>query len=89
MEKKGLKETLELLDCLKDVGVIVASISKDGKFNSSDLPELMKVIDLVGKAVEAIKGVSEVPAEIKDLDAAEIAQIGAKALEAFQAIKAA
>lgn len=71
-EKKGVKEVLDVVDCgvaLVNCGLLVA---KDKKISLDDLPHVFAVIP---KLVPAIEGVKEIPAELKDIDSAEAAEV--------------
>jgi len=71
-EKKGVKELLDVVDCgiaLVNCGLLV---SKDKKISLDDLPHVLAVVP---KLVPAIEGVKEIPAELKDIDSAEAAQV--------------
>lgn len=77
MEKKSIKETMEVLDLIQ-VGVKVGKeVTADGKVNLLDLP---KLLPLIPAAQKAYAGRSEIPKEVKDLDAEELEQLAAKAL---------
>jgi hypothetical protein len=72
MEPKGIKNILEVLDLILagvDVGV---SVAKDGKVGADDLYHLMKLVPVVGPAIEEVK---EVAPEFLDLDGEEGKQI--------------
>lgn len=74
-EKKGVKELLDVVDCsiaLVNCGLLVA---KDKKISLDDLPAVFAVIP---KLVPAIEGIKEIPAEMKDLDGAEAAEVVTK-----------
>ncbi len=85
----GIKESMELLEGVKVVGVIVKKALADGKVNLADLPLLMGAVPKLSLILEASKGTELIVAEIKDMDAAELNQLGAKVLEVIAAIKAA
>jgi hypothetical protein len=77
MEKKGIKETMDVLDLIQ-VGVKVGKeVTADGKLNLFDLP---KLTPLVPAAQKAYSGRGEIPKEVKDLDVEEVEQLAAKAL---------
>lgn len=74
-EVKSIKETKELFAGLGLVAKEVKGALADGKL---DLSDLKFVLDL-GKEhqvlVDAVQGVGEVPAELKDLDKEELLEI--------------
>ena len=78
----GIKETKEVLLGLEAVGV-KASVLKDG-FQLADIPVLVGV---VSPLIDALKGINLVDDEIKDLDQAELAELGAAALGTIKKIK--
>ena len=86
MEKNGIKECLELLNGLEIVGVAVGKTVKDGKINAADLPHVMELINNFNVILEAVKGINELPAEVKDLDQAELLALGGKAYEVVKSI---
>lgn len=71
-EKKGLKETKEVLDLGFAIGKMIQEGLKDGKLGMEDLGLLMGLIPHVGPAFDNI---SEVPAELKDIDAEEAKEL--------------
>jgi hypothetical protein len=87
MEEKGIKETLELLGGLQVVAVMADKILEDGKISVSDLQVLLGLLANVSVLNKAVKGVNQIPAEIKDLSAEESEQVIAKVLELAMAIK--
>lgn len=89
MESNGIKETLELLQGIKDIAVDAKKVLKDGAVNLADLPIAMELLGQLGELSAAVQGVDQVVAEVKDLDAGEINQIVAKVLEIAAAVKAA
>lgn len=69
---KGVKELIELLDLLLDAHSVVKQALSDGKVGLGDAALLFKLVPQIGPAVS---GLSEVPAEVKDLTAAEAGQV--------------
>jgi hypothetical protein len=72
MEAKGIKETMELLSLLEEVGVALQKAKEDGKVNWMDLPKFAPVV-AAGK--NAIEGSHMVAAELKDLSSEEISSL--------------
>lgn len=79
----NIKESLELLVAVEIVAVSGIEIAKDG----IDFSDLSKVIELVKKSeviTAGVKGLDLIDDEIKDLDQAELMQLG---LATFSMIK--
>jgi hypothetical protein len=68
----GIQETKELLKLVIGAGNAASKIAADGKVDVADLPYLMALFPLVGPGLEKI---DQVPAELKDLDSAEGAEL--------------
>ena len=77
----GVKETGELLVWLAKAGSAVGASIEDGKPDWTDLPKFMA---LLPSAPSAILGVGEIPAELKDMDAAEAAMLVTNFAEEFE-----
>lgn len=88
-DQKGIKETLELLQGVKDLVVDFKKVFADGKVNIEDLPVAMELLGQMGELTAAAQGVNDVWPELKDLSGDEIDQVVAKALEVVAAFKAA
>ncbi len=67
-----IKNILEVLNAAKVAGDVAVEAFADGKLNLLDLPKMVKVF---GPLKSAIEGVANIPAEIKDVDSEELAQI--------------
>lgn len=87
MEKVGIKETMEVLEGVKALGVHGKAILADGKVSVADLPVLMGLVADAQKIVDAVQGIEGVMAEAKDLDEAEALAIVSKVFEVVKAIK--
>lgn len=88
MEKLGIKESLELLAGVELVAVTGIEVAKDGL----GMDDLAKAVELVKKSevlVEAVKGLNLVDDEVKDLDQAELLQLGAASFAMVKKIAAA
>lgn len=83
----GVKETLEILEGLKVLGVAAGKIASDGKVDLKDLGALLDVAKDFEVFVEAVKDGDKVVEEFKDLDAAEITQVVSKVFEIINAFK--
>lgn len=89
MESKSIKESMELLEGIKVLAMDARAVMADGKIDIKDLGVAMGLVAQFGTLNRAVSGVSDVPAELKDLSADEINQLAAKALEIVAAFKAA
>jgi hypothetical protein len=65
------KETTELLEVMGTAAALIKKIAKDG-VNAADLIHIKDLADLLEPMKEAIEGIKDVPAELKDLDEAEV-----------------
>jgi len=83
-----IKETKELLDGLEIAAKAIAKIAKDKKINAEDLPVLISLATDFEKLVAAFSGLGEVPAELKDLDEAEVIAIISKLYAIGKSVKA-
>lgn len=87
VEKKGLKESLELLEGVRIVVDAVDEVLEDGKVGLEDLPKLLPLLQDFQKLMDAVSGIREIPGELKDLDESEVLQLGGKVFEIVKAIK--
>jgi len=85
-EKKGIKETKEFLAGLELLAISFKKIAKDG-VSLADLPEALALLKKVDSLLEAVKGIDEVPSEVKDLDQEELMEIGLKVFAMIKSIK--
>lgn len=76
----GVKELGELVIWLGKVGSAVGQAAEDGKIDLSDLPKLMSVLP---GAPSALMGATDIPKEIRDMDAAEAAMLVQMFAESF------
>jgi hypothetical protein len=77
-EKKGLKETLDLLDAIDALVVVLDVANDDGKISIADLP---KFAPLAVKFYDACMGIRDIPEELKDLDAEECQMIAQRSVD--------
>jgi hypothetical protein len=89
MEEKGVKELLELVKGLKELGLVVKAVLKDGKINLDDLGALTGLLAKQQDLVNAFQGLSDVDEELKDLSLDEILLVIKELGEAAKAVKAA
>jgi hypothetical protein len=87
MEKKGISETLELLEGLKIAAIAISKISKDKKVNAEDLPVLIELASEFEVLVKAFNNLSEIPEELKDLEEDEIIAIITKVYSIGKEVK--
>lgn len=85
----GVKESMELLEGVKILGVSGKKILADGKVSVADLPEVMALATKAQAIVDAVQGIEGVLPEVKDLSQEEAQAIVAKVFEVISAIKAA
>jgi hypothetical protein len=85
---KGIKESKELLEGVKVLAVSAKKIAKDG-VSLADLPEALELIKKIDILVEAVKGVDGIDEEVKDLDQAELVELGVAVFDIVKAIKGA
>lgn len=88
-EVVGIKEIVELLEGVKLLGINGKKVMADGKVDFSDFPVVLELLKQYATLVEAVKGLDQVPAEVKDLSADEAQVILAKVVEIVAALKAA
>lgn len=84
--EKSLKETLELVKALEVVAVKGIEISKipDVMGKLAKGAELLKEVDMI---IEGVKGLDGVVEEVKDLDQAELLQLGTALFAAYKNVK--
>lgn len=85
----GVKETTELLEGVKVIGVAGVKILADKKLNLLDLGHVMELAKQSETLVAAFDGLGEIPKEVKDLSLEESQAIVSKVFEVIAAIKAA
>lgn len=88
VESRGIKESLELLASLEILGVAGVKIAKDG-VGPEDLQEGLNLLARSGEVAKGFVGLGEVDDEMKDLDDAELIQLGSAAWKLFKSVKAA
>lgn len=87
-EKKGIKETRELVNAIlgpKGLAVLLTRVFKDG-FQTSDLVEIMTTLSIDPIFRDAISGIQKLPEEVKDIDLMEGIELAEIALRAIPAI---
>jgi hypothetical protein len=70
-----IKNTQELVKLVVALSSVLKNAQSDGKVDLNDLVLLVGIIPFVGPAIE---GISDIPEELKDLDATEIAELSAE-----------
>ena len=68
----GSQELKEACKFVMDLGLAVDKADADGKIDMNDAGHLIAAL---GSAVPAFQGISEVPAEIADMDQAELQEL--------------
>ncbi len=68
----GVKETKEVLDLALVVESVLREVLADGKIGFLEVLKILKIRSALNPAIE---GLAQVPAELKDLDAAEAAEL--------------
>lgn len=86
--KEDINQLLELLDGIAILVNTGVAIGADKQVSASDLTHLVGLLNEVGTIVEAVKGLKELPAEVKDLDQAELLQLGARVFDMVKDAKA-
>lgn len=85
----GIKESLEVLEGVKALGVAAKKVLADKKVNLADLPVLLGLVQDFSTITQAVQGADQVVVEVKDLTLDEANQLIAKVMEVVNAIKAA
>jgi hypothetical protein len=86
-EDVGVKEILEVLEGLKEVGLLAKKAMADGKISISDFPLLMQLLSKHQMLNDAIKDIKLVPTEVKNLSGDEATLIVGKVYSIFSEIK--
>lgn len=94
-EKKGIKETKELVTGVCTLAPILVKVAKDG-VQATDALEVYKEITSKPEVMEAImtaySNATEIPAELADIDLAETVELvihgGKEAIKVISALKA-
>lgn len=73
-EVKSVKETKELLIGMGEATKIIKLIAKDG-ITAADLIHIKTIAESLPVMKDAVEGISEIPAELKDLDESEVLEI--------------
>ena len=82
----NIQGSLEFVAAVKLLAVEGKKIAKDG-INLADIPEALVLLNHLDLVLKAAKDFHEVGAELKDIDQAELIQLGSALYEAFQEIK--
>lgn len=86
-ESKSIKEIKEALAGVELLGVSGVKIFADGKVNLADLPVLADLAKNLDVLIEGVKGADQIPAEAKDLDQAELIELGTLAFNLVKKLK--
>lgn len=87
-EKVELKESLELVKAIDLLATKGIEISKGG-IGAEDIGPAIEVLKQINVLIEGFKGLGGIPAEMKDLDEAEMLQLGSAVFGVYKDIKAA
>jgi hypothetical protein len=80
----GIKETKELLKAFDVIAELVGKVFADGKITGGDVFHVGHALASFGVFADAVKGIRNVDDELKDLDEAELLELGR---EAFKLLK--
>jgi len=83
----SVKETLEVVKAIQLVGVDAKKALKDGKINAEDMAIVLDLVKNAQILIDAVEGINLVGAEIKELDQAELIELGSALFVAVKAIK--
>lgn len=86
-EEKSIKETMELLEGIKEIAVFGKKVFKDGKVNFADLMLFADLLKKQEQLIAAFKDADEVLIEAKDLSSEEAGQIIAYVMAAVKEYK--
>lgn len=78
---KTIQQTTDVVLFGITLSKVIKADLADGKF---DIIEIAKLVTLYGPAMQAIEGISEVPAELADIDSAEAEQLFGLVRQAFE-----
>lgn len=81
-----IKNSMEILEAIELLGVSGKKIAKDG-VSLADLPEAIELLKKLDVLMAAIKDAELAVDEAKDLDQAELLQLGTKVYGVIKAIK--
>lgn len=83
----SVKETLEVVKAIQLIGTDVKKALKDGKLNAEDLPLVLDLVKNSQILIDAVEGVNLIGEEVKELDQAELIELGSALFMAVKAIK--
>ena len=87
IEKKEIKEIIELVDGLEVLAIFGAKVAADGKVNHKDLPVILEFTKKLNSLLSALNNVPEVIKEIEDIDRVEIIILLEKLVDVARSIK--
>lgn len=88
-EGKGVKELKELLEGVEVVALAAKKITADGKVGLDDAGAIIEAVKQYQVLIDAVKGIGEIPSEVKDLELVELQEIAASVLALAAKLKAA
>lgn len=86
-QKYAIKETLELITGLREIGMLAKRLMADGKISLGDFPLLLALLNKNQVLNDAVKGIDTALLEVKELDADEAKQLVAAMFQAVADIK--
>ncbi|HLB42013.1 MAG TPA: hypothetical protein VJN02_04000 [Gammaproteobacteria bacterium] len=89
MEAKGIKESLELIAGLKELGLAGKSVMADGKVDLKDSAVLIGLLPKYQILIDAFAGLGDIPAEAKDLSQEELLMLVGALFAAAKEVKGA
>ena len=86
---KSVKETKELMEGLQLIAITGVKIADSGFSIKEDFPHIIELAQKSNVLIEAVKGMSDISEEIKDLNQEELAELGLLVFNMYKNIKAA
>lgn len=78
MEKKSVKEMMEVIAAVEVVAVAIKKVMKDGKVDLQDAAVAIELGAQFPVLAAAVQGLGEIPAEVQEIDAQEAIEIVGK-----------
>jgi len=83
----GVKEMLEVIAGLKELGIVAKLVLKDGRLGIDDIQHLGKILEKQEVLLAAFQGLGDIPSEVKDLSLDEAMVVIAAFVEAAKVVK--
>ena len=84
--EKSIKETKEVMAALSVLADFLAKVMADGQVNASDFVHLVGLMQKLEVFTDAFGNIKEVGSEVKDLDQAELIELGMMAYSLVQKV---